>query len=480
MANPQIVNALFPDLLWNEDHFKLDHGILISEQGILAVKPASELQSELTQRRKKGEYVTSRRLPRRALIPGFINTHSHAFQRAIRGRTEYPSQAKGDTEDFWSWRSLMYQAASELGPLDIEAVSQAAFVEMVKSGITRVGEFHYLHHQPDGTPYPDPDELAHRVLSGAHSAGLSVTLLRAFYQRAGVGRPAAEGAQKIFCDPDVDFYLQTLDRLRSEGVDVGVTAHSVRAVPKKDLQQLVEYARKNDLPFHIHVSEQTKEIEECLEEYGLRPVELLDDIGGLGTSTTLVHAIHLQENEIQAIGKSRSTIASCPTTERNLGDGIVPAKQLLEAGASFTFGTDSQCQICLPEDARQLEYHLRLLHQTRSVLFRDNQEAAPKGMNMLTADGARSLGVPKGGKLETGYDADVVALDLEHLALAGTSPESLALDILFSFVPQMVTDVWCRGTEVVSQGFHRAEHQARDNLREVMRKLRRGEDTLPW
>ncbi|MCA9781145.1 MAG: amidohydrolase family protein, partial [Candidatus Eremiobacteraeota bacterium] len=293
-------------------------------------------------------------------------------------------------------------------------------------------------------------------------------------QRAGVGRPQPEGAQKIFCDPDIDFYLETLERLQSEGIPVGVTPHSIRAVPRPDLERLVTYAREKSLPFHIHVSEQRKEIDESLEEYGLRPVELLAEIGALGPSTTLVHAIHLQENEIQAIGKSGTNIASCPTTERNLGDGIVAARELLEAGARFTFGTDSQCQICLPEDARQLEYHLRLQTQSRSVLFGDDREAAAQAISMLTENGAKSLGVTDAGRLEAGYQADLVALDLEHLALAGATPESLPLDLVFSFVPGVVTDVWCQGIEVVSHGFHRAEKQALDNLKRVMNKLREG------
>ena len=188
----------------------------------------------------------------------------------------------------------------------------------------------------------------------------------------------------------------------------------------------------------------------------------------------MVHAIHLEKNEIQAIGESRSSVASCPTTERNLGDGIVAARELLEAGARFTFGTDSQCQVCLPEDARQLEYHLRLQTESRSVLFGDESEAAVRAMSMLTVDGANSLGVGDAGLLEAGFQADLVALDLDHLALAGCSPESLPLDIVFSFVPGVVTDVWCQGTEVVSQGYHRAESQAQDNLRRVLRKLREG------
>ena len=474
MDQPQILNALFPELLWHKEQFQSDYGILVSERGILSVGPAAELENEVARRQAKGEYVTNRRLARRALIPGFVNTHSHAFQRAIRGRTEYPRQGKAGQEDFWSWRGLMYHAASLLNPQEIEAISQAVFVEMVKSGITHVGEFHYLHHQPDGTPYENPDELAHRVLRGARSAGLGVTLLRSFYQRAGVGRPQAEGAQKIFCDPNRDYYLETLERLQNEGIRVGVTPHSVRAVPKADLERLVEYAREKSLPFHIHVSEQQKEITECLQEYGLRPVELLSEIGALGPATTLVHAIHLEKNEINAIGESAAFVASCPTTERNLGDGIVAARELLETGARFTFGTDSQCQICLPEDARQLEYHLRLQTQSRSVLFGDDGEAAVRAMSMLTVNGAKSLGMEDTGLLEEGFQADLVALDLDHLAMAGCSPESLPLDIIFSFVPGVVTDVWCQGTEVVSHRYHRAENQAQDNLRRVLRKLREG------
>jgi len=472
MEQPQLITALFPALLWNEERFKQDTALLISEQGILFLGSHREVEEEILRRRGQGEYVTQRRLPRRALIPGFINTHSHAFQRAIRGRTEYPRESTPGREDFWSWRGLMYQAASLLGPDEVEAISQAVLVEMVKSGITRVGEFHYLHHQPNGTPYPDPDELARRVLRAAGSAGIRMTLLRSFYQRAGVGRPAAEGAQKIFSDPGVEYYLETLDRLRSEGIEIGVTPHSVRAVPRDDLEKLVEYAQIHSLPFHIHASEQAKEIEESLQEYGLRPVELLHEMGALGPRTTLVHAIHLQPNEIEAIGKNQCSIASCPTTERNLGDGIVPARELLEAGAFFTFGTDSQCQICLPEDARQLEYHLRLQNQTRSVLFPESEAAARSAMAMLTTNGARSLEVKDAGKLEVGFQADLVALDLEHLALAGADAESLPLDIIFSFVPGVVTDVWCAGSEVVTEGFHRAEHQARDNLRYVMSQLR--------
>lgn len=472
MSSPQLLTALYPDLLWHRDEFRPGWAQLMSESEILELGPRAEIEESVAKRREAGEYITERRLADRALLPGFVNTHSHAFQRALRGRTEYPARTSNMNESFWSWREIMYRTAYELDPTDVEAVSQAVFVEMVKSGITRVGEFHYLHHQNDGSVYADPDELAHRVLSAARSAGLSVTLLRSYYQRAGVGRPKPEGAQKIFCDPNLDFYLESIERLRAQGVPVGITPHSIRAVPKADLEKLTAYASEHKLPFHIHVSEQQKEIDESLQEYGLRPVELLHSIGALGPRTTLVHAIHLSPREISMIGQAGCHIASCPTTERNLGDGIVSAVELLRAGALFTFGTDSQCQICLPEDARQLEYHLRLKTERRSLLFRDAQEAGTALVNMLTRNGASSLGVKKGGQLEVGGCAQVVAVDLEHLSLAGSSAESLALDIIFSAVPSVITDVWIDGQEVVSQGRHRAEIQARRNLERVLKKVR--------
>ena len=474
MATPQLLLALYPDLLWYQGAFRPGMGLLASDLGILMVDSASLVEEDVARRRQRGEYVSVRRLAQKALLPGFINTHSHAFQRAIRGRTEYPTGESSQEENFWSWRGLMYDAATRLEPLDVEAVAQAVFVEMVKAGITRVGEFHYLHHKPDGTPYDDPDELTNRVLRGAGSAGIKVTLLRSFYQRQGVGRPQPDGAQKIFCDPSLEFYLETMDRLRERGIQVGVTPHSVRAVTRENIAALLDYARRNDLPFHIHASEQPREIEECLEEHGQRPIELLAELGALESHTTLVHAVHVNEGEIRSIGEAGVSIASCPTTERNLGDGIVPAAELLKAGAFFTFGTDSQCQICLPEDARQLEYHLRLKNLQRCLLFEDQVGAGQAFLDMMTANGARSLGQKQEGRLETGCTSNFFSLNLDHLSLAGASAESLPLDIVFSFENSAVSDVWIDAQEVVSDGHHRAEKQALRNLTRVLKKLRGG------
>lgn len=473
MSSPRIILALYPQLLWTESTFVEDYGLLLEDDTIVAVEEASKLRQRVAKRKEQGQYVTSRRLPSKALIPGLVNTHSHAFQRGIRGRTEYPqNKAASGREDFWSWRGVMYDTATRLSPEDVEALSLACYVEMVKAGYTRVGEFHYIHHQPDGTPYSDPNELAWRVLRGARGAGIGVTMLRAYYRRAGVGRPQPEGAQRMFSDQKLEDYFSALQSLRDSGCEVAVTPHSIRAVGSPELSELIAYSAAENLPFHIHIAEQPKEIEESLQEHDCRPVELLDSLGGLNERSCLVHAIHLSQSEIQAIGQGRCFIASCPTTERNLGDGTVPAKALLEAGARFTFGSDSQCQIAPFEEARQLEYHLRLKQGSRSVLYGDNDEAGKRLMECLTSCGWHSLGRQDAGRLAPGQRSDLVAIDLEDLALAGWSPQSLALDLVFSASPQSVSDVWVAGQEVVVDGIHRAQKQATSALTRVLGKLR--------
>ncbi|MGE0489983.1 MAG: formimidoylglutamate deiminase [Vulcanimicrobiota bacterium] len=409
------------------------------------------------------------RLARRALLPGLVNAHSHAFQRAIRGRTEFRDPAR-PSDDFWSWRECMYAAARSLSPEEVEAVSRMAFVEMVLAGITAVGEFHYLHHQPDGTPYDDPNELSHRVLSAAESAGLAPVLLKVAYARAGFGKEPNPG-QARFLAPDVDTYLDHLERLRRAGHAVGVTPHSVRAVPADWLTPLGEYAERHDLPFHIHVSEQPREIEECQAEHGLRPIQLLAERGLLSPRFVGVHAIHLEPDEVEALGQTGSRVCSCPTTERNLGDGVVPADQLYEAGAGFCFGSDSNAQIDLLEDARQLDYHLRLVHLQRAVLGQ-GQDLAGRLFEAATAGGAQGLGL-EAGRIEPGLWADLVAVDLDDPSIVGASDEDLLSTIVFSLERTAVKEVWCRGRQVVSEGHHPRAREAGQAFSRVMRRLTR-------
>ena len=292
-------------------------------------------------------------LPGTLLLPGFVNCHSHAFQRVIRSRTE--ALAPGhQADDFWSWRESMYFAASTLSPEDLYVVSRQAFLEMARAGITTVGEFHYLHHQADGTPYDDPSLLALQVIRAARDVGLRIVLLRVGYARAGF-QTTENPRQRRFIDANVDAYLKRVDSLRmaigeDDLVTVGLAPHSVRAVPR---EWLAEIAKAAPLELtHFHVAEQPAEVQACLNETGLRPVELLEACGLLHERATLVHAVHLTPGEISTAGRRAVNVCACPSTERNLGDGVVLADALAAAGASLCLGSDSQAQIDLLDEHR--------------------------------------------------------------------------------------------------------------------------------
>ncbi|MBF5044978.1 formimidoylglutamate deiminase [Aggregicoccus sp. 17bor-14] len=412
------------------------------------------------------------RLPGRVLLPGLVNGHSHAFQRLIRGRTEYvanSSTGAPGVDDFWSWREAMYRAAEALSPEDIYVASRQAFLEMALAGITSVGEFHYVHHQPDGQPYAEPHTLALHVIRAAREVGLRIALLQVAYARAG-HQVAPNPRQRRFIDVDVDAYLARTAALCSAtrtdpGVRVGLAPHSVRAVPKHWLQAL---ARVKDRPVHMHVAEQPKEIEACLAEHGCRPVELLAELGMLGPHFTAVHAVHLADGEVRDLGKSGTTVCACPSTERNLGDGVVPADKLVAAGARISFGSDSQATVDLLDEARQLEGHLRLVRLRRAVL--DPGGGRPEGLaarllEMATVHGAHSLGLGS-GRLVPGHAADFFTVDLAHPSLAGATPGTLLASIVLGAEKGAVREVAVGGELKVKDGVHRlAEESARDFAR---------------
>ncbi|MGZ6142349.1 MAG: formimidoylglutamate deiminase, partial [Myxococcales bacterium] len=296
------------------------------------------------------------RLPGRAILPGLVAAHSHAFQRAIRGRTEHRAQK---TDDFWTWREAMYAAAERLSPDDLYAVSLVCFLEMARAGVTAVGEFHYLHRDRYGKPYADPNELDKAVARAAREAGLRIVLLRVAYARSGFGLPE-NPRQRRFIEGSAEEYLRNLDALSRE-VPVGAAPHSVRACPAEWIREISDEARLRGWVLHLHVSEQPGEVEQCRAEHGTTPPLLLERLGALGERTTCVHGVHLEPDDIAAIGRARATVCACPTTERNLGDGVVRADRLLLAGARLCVGSDSEVQLNPLEDARQLEYHLRLV-----------------------------------------------------------------------------------------------------------------------
>ncbi len=414
-------------------------------------------------------------LPSRALVPGFVSAHGHAFQRALRGRTERAAGGRS----FWSWREAMFAAANRLSPDDLEAVARFAFLELARAGVTCAGEFHYLHRDPEGRPYADPSELAIRIVRAARDVGLRVVLLRAAYARAGHGLPP-EPSQRRFVEPSPDAYLAALDRLAAalRGdplVSLGIAPHSVRACPAEWIRALADEARRRGLPLHVHAAEQLAEIDACrLEHAGLSPVQLLAREGALAERTTLVHAIHADDADARAIGAARATVCACPTTERNLGDGIVPADRLLAAGARLALGVDSHAQADLMEEARELELNLRLARQERAVLDDPGRALAATLFDAATAGGMASLGLA-GGRLSPGDPADFVLLDLDDPSIAGTAPDALLAAIVFAGSPRAVRATYVAGEPVSVDGapVPRGMPEARilAEFRQAMRRL---------
>ena len=418
------------------------------------------------------DLANAQRLPKRAILPGLVNVHSHAFQRVIRGRTEYRSGAERDT--FWTWRESMYHAANLLSPDAVYHAARMAYLEMLLSGITTVGEFHYVHHAPGGVPYQDRNLLGLQVLRAAGETGLRIALLRTAYVRAGWGKPVDPG-QARFLTPRVRDFIADTEALRAvlpPAATIGVAPHSVRAVPLDYLRELADYARSNGLPLHMHVAEQPAEVEACLAEYGKRPVEFLQQQGILNSHFTGIHAIHITAEEATYLGEAKAQVCACPTSERNLGDGAVPADRLMDAGAGICFGSDSNVQIDILEDARLLEYHLRMNKLERVVLAPGSSKdaLARRLFTSATETGAASLRVPA-GSLEVGRQADFFTVDLDDPSLAGAGSGALLNHIVFSLERTAVRDVAVGGKLVVRDGRHPLAEQITREFTEVQRDL---------
>jgi formimidoylglutamate deiminase len=363
------------------------------------------------------------------LVPGFVNAHSHAFQRGIRGVTQ--RRGAHDPSSFWSWREAMYAAAGALDPESLFEACRIAFHEMLAAGITCVGEFHYVHHQPDGTPYDDPNELSWQVVRAAESVGIKLVLLDVLYERAGAGEgPLPE--QRRFCDESVDAYLARIDALRGAGIAVGITPHSVRAVRAESLRTLAAYASAHGLPIHTHLSEQPRENAECEAEHGCTPAEVFARAGCMDRprSFTAVHGVHTTAEDHRLL--ARQHVCACPTTEADLGDGIVPAARLVAEGCRLALGSDSNAVIDLVQEARALEMNERLASGARLRLVDADGRLWPTLLSAATSGGASALGVhDEIGTIDVGRPFDAVGLDLAHPFLAGLAPEA-ALDAVFA------------------------------------------------
>jgi formimidoylglutamate deiminase len=389
------------------------------------------------------------RLPGRMLVPGLVNGHSHAFQRHLRGRVEVRDPTAPE-DDFWSWREAMYAAAEALDPHGMRAVAEECFDAGRRAGYTAVGEFHYVHHRPDGVPYEEPNELALAVIEGARAAGVRIVLLMAAYARAGAGRGPTPG-QRRFCDRSVEAYLDRVERLADAVagdplVTVGYAPHSLRAVPREWLVAIAQHATGTGFPVHIHAGEQPREVAESLEEFGLRPIEHLEDCGLLGTGTTVVHATHVSDNELDLLAQTESTVCACPTTEANLGDGFLPAAGLWERDVRVSFGADSNVRLDPFEEARETEGCARRQSGRRNVLVADGDTGpAPSLWRCLTEHGAHSLRLAATG-IAPGGPADLVALDLEHPEIRAVEPRDLAAAVLFSGTAALVRETWVAGS----------------------------------
>jgi formimidoylglutamate deiminase len=457
-------------------------------------------------------------LNNRALLPGLVNAHSHAFQRVIRGRAEYRTANSKDS--FWTWREMMYSAAARLTPEDVYDASRMAFLEMALGGITAVGEFHYLHHAPDGRPYDDPNLMAKQVVRAANDVGLRIALLRVAYARSGHGiEPSPQ--QLRFIEKDPETYLRNVEQLgsdlkhnRSQTVTegssnslpeqgglpngrasawVGIAPHSVRAVPLDYLKEIIRVADAQQLPVHMHVAEQAAEVSACIEEYGRSPVALLATEGLLSERFTGVHVIHVTPKAVRMLADARAMVCACPTTERNLGDGIVPVDEFFKHGVRVSLGTDSHVEIDLLEDARELEYHLRLQKMERVVLDpsrsptvrKDSSDSLPEEralpngrasalaarlFNCATIDGAQSIDAP-GGALETGRAADFFTIDLNDPSIAGASPDDLLSSIVFSLSKTAIRDVVVGGNRIVEDGRHAQQEEILERFKALQKKL---------
>lgn len=438
--------AWLPDLIYVNGRFE-SNVALVCDQKVLGLEPHDKVSKPI-------------RLRNRALLPGLINAHSHAFQRVIRGRTERRSEHT--TDSFWTWREQMYAAANRLSPEGIYVASQMAFLEMALSGITAVGEFHYIHHAPDGSRYSDPNLLEREVIRAARDVGVRIALLRVAYARAGYQREP-NPQQVRFIEDSPESFLKSLEELLTapelkDGMAwAGVAPHSVRAVPLDYLKTIVAYANERGLVVHMHVAEQTAEVEACIEEYGRSPVALLDTEGLLSERFTAVHAIHVTPKAISALARAQANVCACPSTERNLGDGVVPVDAYFNAGVPVSLGTDSQTQIDLLEDARELEYHLRLHRTARNILApndeTDESALARRLFACATTSGATSIGFD-GGSLEPGAPADFFTVDLDDPSVAGSTPENLLANIVFSLSRTAIKDVVVAGKRIVADGRH--------------------------
>jgi formimidoylglutamate deiminase len=404
-------------------------------------------------------------------LPGLPNLHSHAFQRGMAGLTE----RRGPTQDsFWTWREAMYRFVDHMGPEEVEAIAAQAYVEMLESGFTRVGEFHYVHHDPGGAPYANIAELATRIAAAAAGTGIALTLLPVFYLHAGFGGLPTAPGQRRFIN-DVDGYGRLIEASRQavsslSGTVVGIAPHSLRAATPEEIVAILPLAKGG--PIHIHVAEQTKEVEDCLGWSGKRPVELLLDRLPVDERWCLIHATHVTPAEIGAIAARGAVVGLCPITEANLGDGLFPAQVFLDRGGRFGVGSDSNVSIDAAEELRLLEYGQRLALRTRNALAKASTPSVGRTLfDAALAGGAQALG--SSSTIAAGQFADLVSLKADDTALAHRRHDRWLDGWIFAGGRRTVDCVWRAGAKLVSDGRHIHREAIGRRYRQALHKVLR-------
>ena len=453
MTTLRFQQALLPDG-WSDDV-----AVEISDNGdIAAVHRASS----------DGEFRPG------CLLPGIANLHSHAHQRAMAGLAE----RAGESDDsFWTWRKTMYRFLDTIEPEHLEAIAAQLYLEMLKAGYTRVAEFQYLHHQSNGQRYDDMAEMSLRTLAAANEVGLGITNLPVHYQFGGFGGQPPTDQQRRFAN-DPAHLLQIIDRLMSAGGDnpnvvTGIAAHSLRAVTKEAFTEVLGEMTRGDLgPVHIHIAEQTKEVDDCVAWSGVRPVEYLYNHFAVNEHWCLIHATHMTEAETTQVADSRAVVGLCPTTEGNLGDGFFNAVEYMRQKGHFGIGSDSHISISPSEELRWYEYGQRLLHRGRNQLSGGYSRST--GRNLFegaVAGGAQACG-HRSGKIAAGYRADFLVLDLDHPLLCERSGDEIIDSWLFSGNQNTVRDVYVGGKHVIREGRHLQEAVIQNNFKRTLSVLR--------
>lgn len=408
------------------------------------------------------------------VLPGMVNVHSHAFQRALAGRAE---RAGPGPDSFWTWRETMYRFVSMLTPVHAEAIAAQLYIEMLKQGFTAVGEFHYLHHGPDGVPYGDPAEMSVRIVGAARRAGIAITHLPVLYGYGGFGgAPVATAQRRFWNAPErlLDIVAALRRRYgRDPDVTIGVAPHSLRAVTAETLNETVTAIRAQDpdAPVHIHIAEQEKEVADCVAWSGARPIEWLFDHAAPDSGWCLVHATHATTEELGRIAGSGAVAGLCPTTEANLGDGFFGLTPFRDAGGIYAVGSDSNSSVSPVEELRWLEYGQRLRDRQRNIVASDDRPSVGGTLwRAACAGGAQALG-RAAGALAPGRRADLIVLDGDHVDIAGRRGDDVLDALIFAGNDRLVRDVMVGGVWRVREGRHGAEESAARGYRDALAGL---------